>query len=214
MKKTIAILLLTCVIPFTFMNAQSKSDDRVQVMISTDKGDILIALYDETPLHRDNFVKLVKEGYYNGSIFHRVIQNFMIQGGGGATGTEDPGYTVPAEIVPQYFHKRGSLCAARMGDQVNPKKASSGSQFYIVDGRKFSAAELDAFAARSKNAWTDEQKKVYVEKGGAPHLDGDYTIFGEVLSGMDVVDAIAAVQTGGGNKPLKDIKMTMKIVTE
>jgi cyclophilin family peptidyl-prolyl cis-trans isomerase len=196
------------------MNAQTQSDDRVQVMISTDKGDILIALYDETPLHRDNFVKLVKEGYYDGSIFHRVIQNFMIQGGGGATGTEDPGYTVPAEILPQYFHKRGSLCAARMPDQINPKKASSGSQFYIVDGRKFSGAELDAFASRSNKSWNDAQKKAYVEEGGAPHLDGDYTIFGEVLSGMDVVDDIAGVQTGGANKPLKDIKMTMKIVKE
>lgn len=211
MKKSIASLLLLCLLPIMEMNAQEKTDKRVEVTITTDMGEIVIALYNETPLHRDNFIKLVKEGYYNGSIFHRVIKNFMIQGGGGATGTEDPGYTVPAEINPKFYHKRGVLCAARMGDQVNPKKASSGSQFYIVDGKKFSEAELAAFEARSNKTWTAEQKKVYAEEGGAPHLDGDYTIYGEVVSGMDVVDAIAAVQTGGANRPLKEIKMTMKI---
>lgn len=198
--------------PIVVMNAQESNDNRVKVLIQTDKGDITIALYNETPQHRDNFVKLVKEGYYNGSIFHRVIQKFMIQGGGGSTGMEDPGYTVPAEFKPELYHKRGALCAARRPDQVNPKKASSGSQFYIVDGRKFSEAEMDALSARMNKSWTDEQKEVYANEGGAPTLDGDYTVFGEVVEGMDVVDAIAAVQTGNANRPLEDIKMTMKIL--
>ena len=212
MKKTIASLLLVCLIPLTMIQAQDKNDKRTRVLIQTDLGDITIELYNETPLHRDNFIKLVKEGYYNGSIFHRVIRQFMIQGGGGKTGNEDPGYTVPAEINPMFFHKRGALCAARMGDQVNPKKASSGSQFYIVDGRTYVAAEIEALASRAGKKTTEEQKKVYSSLGGAPHLDGDYTVYGEVVSGMDVVDKIAAVQTGSANRPLQEIKMTMKLL--
>ncbi|MBE0641053.1 MAG: peptidylprolyl isomerase [Bacteroidales bacterium] len=210
MKKTIASLILLCLIPLAMTQAQN--DKRTRVLIQTDLGDITVELYNETPLHRDNFIKLVREGYYNGSIFHRVIRQFMIQGGGGKTGNEDPGYTVPAEFNPVFYHKRGALCAARMGDQVNPKKASSGSQFYIVDGRSFAPAEIEALATRAGKKWTEEQKKAYATLGGAPHLDGDYTVYGEVVSGMDVVDKIAAVQTGGANRPLQDVKMSMTLL--
>lgn len=197
------------------VQSQEKSpEQRAKVLITTDMGEIEIELYNETPAHRDNFLKLTKEGYYQGSIFHRVINQFMIQGGGGTDGNSDPGYTVPAEILPQFFHHRGALCAARMPDQVNPKKASSGSQFYIVHGRTFSAAELDAYGTRTNKVYTASQKTEYTTKGGAPHLDGDYTVFGRVTRGMEVVDKIAVVQTGSSNKPVTDIKMSVKVLQE
>jgi cyclophilin family peptidyl-prolyl cis-trans isomerase len=189
-----------------------QTDKRTKVIISTEYGDITMALYNETPQHRDNFLKLVNEGWYNGSIFHRVIQGFMIQGGSGKDGRQDPGYTIPAEIVAKYYHKRGALAAARTGDQVNPERRSSGSQFYIVQGRVFSDQELNNLEMQTGRKLTTEQRKTYTTVGGAPHLDGAYTVFGEVISGMEVVDKIAAVQTGPGDKPLKDIKMTMRVV--
>ncbi|HOH99808.1 MAG TPA: peptidylprolyl isomerase [Bacteroidales bacterium] len=193
---------------------ENSSTKRAKVVIVTDMGEIEMELYNETPLHRDNFLKLAREGYYNGSIFHRVINQFMIQGGGGADGNSDPGYTVPAEIVPAFFHHRGALCAARMPDQVNPKKASSGSQFYIVHGRTFTDQELTAYGARTGKSWTEAQKAEYRTKGGAPHLDGDYTVYGRVTKGMEVVDKIAAVQTGDANRPIKEVKMTVRILQE
>jgi peptidyl-prolyl cis-trans isomerase B (cyclophilin B) len=166
-----------------FFAMELDAQKQTKVLIHTDYGDIKLALYNDTPKHRDNFIKLANEGFYNGSIFHRIIKDFMIQGGGAPAGKAEKDYRIPAEILPNHIHKKGALAAARMGDQVNPKKESSGSQFYIVQGIH-----------------------------GAPHLNGGYTVFGEVLEGLDVVDKIAAVQTGAMDKPVKDVKMTVKIV--
>ncbi|MFA5419681.1 MAG: peptidylprolyl isomerase [Bacteroidales bacterium] len=182
------------------------------VIIHTSMGDITAKLYNDTPQHRDNFIKLVKEGWYNGSPFHRVIKQFMIQGGGNKDGRQDPGYTVPAEIFPNHFHKKGALAAARMPDQVNVLKASSGSQFYIVEGQVVPPSTLQQFAARSGFSYTDDMKKAYETIGGTPHLDGAYTVFGEVVDGMDVIDKIAAVQTGTGDVPVVPVTMTIEIL--
>lgn len=212
MKK---IFILTAFV-FLQLNASAQKEEKKAaepvVLITTDLGDIKIKLYNETPVHRDNFLKLVTEGKYDNSIFHRVIQQFMIQGGGINGGTADIGGTLPAEIVPQYFHKRGALAAARMGDEANPEKRSSGSQFYIVQGRAFAEADLQRFAQSRNITFTPEQIKAYTTIGGAPHLDMGYTVFGEVIEGMDVVDKIAACEKGTGDKPVKDIKMKMKVV--
>jgi peptidyl-prolyl cis-trans isomerase B (cyclophilin B) len=184
----------------------------VKFVIHTDYGDIKGVLYSDTPQHRDNFVKLVNEGWYNGSIFHRVIENFMIQGGQNADGKQDPGYTVPAEIKPDHIHKKGALAAARMGDAVNPEKASSGSQFYIVQGQVYNDAMLDQMERRNGVHYTDEQRDAYKTVGGTPHLDGAYTVFGQVVDGFDVIDKIAAVKTGPGDRPVEDVKMTIEII--
>ncbi len=181
-------------------------------IIHTDYGDIKGVLYNDTPKHRDNFVKLVKEGWYDGSYFHRVIQDFMIQGGHNASGKVDPGYTVPAEIMPGHFHKKGALAAARMGDNVNPDRESSGSQFYIVQGQVFNDATLDMLEQRTGSTFTDEQRKAYTTDGGTPHLDGSYTVFGQVADGFDVIDKIAAVKTGQMDRPVEDVKMTIEII--
>lgn len=211
-KLLIAVTLLLTLNSVVMSQNQAKDQKDYVVVIHTDMGDITVKLYNETPLHRDNFIKLVNEGYYDGSIFHRVIKDFMIQGGGGKTGMEDPGYTIPAEFVSKYYHKKGALAAARKPDQVNPKKESSGSQFYIVQGRKFTAQELEMMGQRSGKKFTPEQIKDYGTIGGTPHLDGDYTVFGEVISGLDVVDKIAAVQTGQADRPVKEIKMRMSVL--
>ncbi len=247
------------------------------VVISTDKGDITLKLYDDTPKHRDNFLKLAAEGFFDSTLFHRVIQNFMIQGGDPDSknaiadtelGNGGPGYDIPAEITPAHFHKRGVLAAAREDDKINPKRLSSGSQFYIVQGKVFTSAELDKLEAEQNSLakqqifvnimdkpenlnlrnqffspdakkdtahfrflldtlnllidkeyaltnqfkLTEEQRKIYTTIGGTPHLDGKYTIFGEVITGMEVVDAIAAEKTDKNDRPLIDIPMTIKIV--
>jgi len=182
------------------------------VVIQTTMGDITAKLHNDTPLHRDNFIKLVQEGWYEGSPFHRVIENFMIQGGQNKNGKQDPGYTVPAEFRSNHFHKKGALSAARMGDQVNPEKASSGSQFYIVQGRVVDESYLNAVTAQTGHVFTDEQKQVYKTIGGTPHLDGGYTVFGEVLDGFDVIDKIATVKTGKGDVPVTPVTMTIEIL--
>lgn len=188
------------------------------VKISTPYGDMLVKLYNETPKHRDNFVKLVKEGYYNDLLFHRVISDFMIQGGdpdsrnakpGAMLGSGGPGYTIPAEFNTKFIHKKGALSAARQGDQVNPTKASSGSQFYIVQGRPASSSELGRGVT-----YTEEQKEIYRTLGGTPFLDQQYTVFGEVISGLEVIDKIAAVQKDNRDRPTTDIRMTMKMEEE
>lgn len=209
MKKFVVLTLLAS---FVFASVVFSQEKQVKVVISTEYGDMTAVLYNETPLHRDNFVKLVNEGWYEGSPFHRVINQFMIQGGQNADGRLDPGYKVPAEFVSKYFHKKGALSAARQGDQVNPEKASSGSQFYIVQGRVTSADQVSMMGSRSGFAYTDEQIEVYSTIGGTPHLDGSYTVFGEVIKGLEVVDKIAAVQTGAGDKPVKDVTMSIKIL--
>ena len=210
MKKLIALTLLLNVVFIS--NIFSQDDKQVKVLISTDYGDMTVVLYNETPQHRDNFVKLVNEGWYEGSPFHRIIKNFMIQGGQNADGRLDPGYKVPAEFVPGKFHKKGALAAARQGDNVNPEKASSGSQFYIVQGTVMSEQQVINFSKRSGINYTDEQIEAYTTVGGTPHLDGSYTVFGEVIDGMDVIDKIAAVKTDKGNKPVESVTMSMKII--
>jgi peptidyl-prolyl cis-trans isomerase B (cyclophilin B) len=202
---------LTLTLTFLIM-MELDAQKTTKVLIHTDMGDIKIALYNDTPKHRDNFVKLAKNGFYNGSIFHRVIKGFMVQGGGAPAGLPEMSDRVPAEFVPAHIHKKGALAAARQGDQVNPKKESSGSQFYIVQGSPVTAQQLDQFDQKRNVKYTPEQRKTYTTIGGTPFLDGDYTVFGEVIEGLDVIDKIAAVKTGGGDKPVKDIKMTVKVL--
>ena len=251
----------------------SITDGCTRVLINTSLGNIEIALYNNTPKHRDNFLKLVRDGYYNGVLFHRVIKDFMVHTGdpksknaapGDMLGAGDPGYTIEAEIVyPEYFHKRGALAAARTGDNVNPERRSSGSQFYIVTGRKYAPemmaqmehrmndqkrqqvfeslvaprrkevmkmrmagdtngldklqAELieltEQEVAKNPVKFTDAQINAYTTVGGAPHLDGQYTVFGEVTRGMDVVDKIECVETGRADRPVTDVTViSMKTV--
>lgn len=208
MKKGFFVLALALTIAIQAM-PQGKS---TKFIIHTDYGDIKGYLFNDTPQHRDNFVKLINEGWYDGSNFHRVIINFMIQGGQSANGKRDPGYTVPAEIVPTHFHKKGALAAARLSDQVNPNKESSGSQFYIVQGQVYNEPTLNNMAQQSGKVFSDEQKKAYTSVGGTPHLDGEYTVFGQIADGYDVIDKIALVKTGQGNCPVEDVKFTIEII--
>jgi cyclophilin family peptidyl-prolyl cis-trans isomerase len=208
MKRSI---FLTLTITFLFM-MELDAQKMTKVLIHTDMGDIKVELYNDTPKHRDNFVKLVNSGFYNGSVFHRVIKGFMIQGGGAPTGKAEITERIPAEILPNHFHKKGALAAARQGDQVNPKKESSGSQFYLVQGEKYTDAQLTQFEAQMGKKFTPEQRTAYTTIGGTPHLDGGYTVFGQVTEGIDIIDKIAAVQTAAGDKPVKEIKMTMKVL--
>lgn len=241
----------------------------MRVKIQTSLGDIVVRLYDETPVHRDNFVKLAKEGYYDGTLFHRVIKDFMIQGGdpnskgapaGKRLGTGGPDYTLEAEIKDGLFHKRGALAAARQGDEVNPERRSSGSQFYIVWGQVYKEGQLRQFSKqlkmqrmqeifnglaaehrdeiiqmrRERNRvalqelqdklaaeaetraaeyaeLTDEQLKIYSTMGGTPHLDGQYTVFGEVEEGLEVVEMIQNSATAGDDRPKDDITMNISV---
>ncbi|MBQ5992905.1 MAG: peptidylprolyl isomerase [Bacteroidales bacterium] len=194
----------------------NNTQEMTKVLLKTTLGDITIALYDDTPAHRDNFHKLVNDKFYDGVLFHRIIKGFMIQGGdpdsktakpGQRLGSGDVGYTIPAEFVPAHFHKRGAVCAARMGDNVNPQKASSGCQFYIVDGTVYDNDKLNMIAQRTGKTFSPEQVQAYTTIGGAPFLDGDYTVFGEVINGMEVVDKIASQQKDGADRPLEDIKI-------
>ena len=201
---------------------QKKGSDKVYyVKIETSYGDMVVKLYNETPLHRDNFIKLVKDGTYDGLIFHRVINQFMIQGGDPNSRTAKPGqmlgdgelgYTIPAEFVPGLFHKKGALAAARQGDEVNPQKASSSCQFYIVQGTTWDANRLKMVEQRMGKSFTAKEAEVYATLGGTPFLDGDYTVFGEVVEGMEVIDKIAAVQCGPMDRPIEDVKMKMSII--
>lgn len=263
--------LFACLTAFSMLlsscngKQESGSNKNTTLLIETDLGNMKAILYDDTPQHRDNIIMLVKKGYYDGQLFHRVIKDFMVQTGdpksknaekGEHLGDGGPGYTIPAEIVfPKHFHKKGALCAARMGDDVNPEKSSSGSQFYIVTGSmqndytldvlvmtrmklkkeevfgKLVRANKDAFvklsAALDSTAikvlqdsligltekelekypfeMTLEQKKAYCSVGGSPHLDGNYTVFGEIIEGLDVLDKIQQVETSEFDRPVKDI---------
>ncbi len=191
------------------------------VEIETPYGTMTAKLYNGTPRHRANFIKLAKQGYYDNLLWHRVIQGFMIQGGDPESreaaadaqlGQGGPGYTVPAEIDPRYIHKKGALSAARLGDQVNPNRASSGSQFYIVQGREQTDKTLRGFDQRLN--YSGPQKETYYNVGGTPMLDGQYTVFGEVIDGLDIIDKIAAVQTGPRDRPVKDVWMKVRVLDE
>ena len=221
MKKLFAICLLVAGL-MTSVHLQAQ-DVETLVQIDTDMGKIKVKLFNDTPQHRDNFIKNVKEKRYDGLLFHRVIKQFMIQGGDINSkdapieqhlGDGDPGYTIPAEIIyPKYFHKRGMLCAARTSDEENPERASSGTQFYIVTGKFYTEMELDKMEKNDNKTFTPEERQAYMLEGGTPHLDNKYTVFGEVVSGMKVVDKIQFVETNESDRPLKNIKIkTMTIV--
>jgi len=223
--KYLIVALLNCLIAFSAIAQKDstikKKDRKRDVQIQTTMGDIIIRLSDSTPLHRDNFLMLVKVGYYDSLLFHRVIQNFMIQGGDPNSkraaasvplGNGGPGYTVPAEFRTTLFHRKGVIAAARMGDNVNPQKASSGSQFYIVQGKVFTDAGLDSVETFRMNGRKipRAQREVYKTIGGTPHLDQGYTVYGEVVKGLDVIDKIAAVQTSKAqdrDRPLQDVRI-------
>lgn len=218
----LACLLLSGFLVFAQQDVKIKKKDRKKdIEMVTSQGTMILRLSDSTPLHRDNFIRLVKSGYYNNVLFHRVIKNFMIQAGdpgsrgavaGIPLGNGGPGYTVPAEFRPSLFHKKGALAAARMGDDVNPEKASSGSQFYIVQGKVFTDGGLDTLEnTRLKGIKLPlAHREVYKSLGGTPHLDQNYTVFGELVSGMDVLDSIATTETSkttDRDRPLADIKI-------
>ena len=255
-------------------NQKNNMEKRTQVKLETTQGDIVVALYNETPKHRDNFIKLAKEGVYDSTLFHRVIKQFMIQAGDpdsktandtASLGSGDVGYTIPAEFVPKFFHRKGALAAARMGDDVNPNRESSGCQFYIVTGRKFREAQLLDMAAQKNNQrvetifnelarkhmkeiyklrkandedallelqdsleaqayamakeeepfmFTPEQIAAYSTIGGAPHLDGAYTVFGQVLEGMETVEKIEVTKTGKADRPVENVRILKATVIE
>lgn len=221
-------LLMLLALGFSLSAVQAQEDAaRPRVKMSTSLGDIVVELYNETPQHRDNFLKLAGEGFYDGTLFHRVISGFMAQGGdpkskdaapGARLGTGGPGYTVEAEIDPAFVHVKGALAAARQGDQVNPNRRSSGSQFYIVQGRDVSLQMLQNIVNSRRNSpdqplsYTPDQMAAYQELGGTPHLDMQYTVFGQVIEGLEVVDAICAVQTDRSNRPSEDVTVTMEIL--
>lgn len=278
-KKLSLVLIVFIISSFTIPNQKSspKKEKTRFVLIETIYGNMKIQLYNETPLHRDNFLKLVNEKYYDSLIFHRVIKDFMIQGGdpqskgaakGKMLGNGGPGYTIDAEIRPNLFHKKGALAAAREGDQVNPEKKSSGSQFYIVQGTTFTEDQLHQmedkinfpkrrelvmnYIEQPENAairyrldslqrtrnlmalnmayneiaeslneeynkldlfkYTPEQIQAYTTIGGTPHLDQNYTVFGEVVEGLNVIDSIATVETDKNDRPLKDVIIKIKVV--
>ncbi|RZJ80944.1 MAG: peptidylprolyl isomerase [Flavobacterium sp.] len=214
MKKLLTLFLSVC-----FVASFAAKPKNQYVKITTSKGEVIIKLYNETPLHRDNFLKLAKEGFYNGTIFHRVIKDFMIQGGDSDSKNATPEaslgsgglkYTVPAEFREGLFHKKGVLAAAR---DNNPEKASSSSQFYIVQGKVLTDSALNAIETnRLKHKIPDYQREVYKTLGGVPHLDRNYTVYGEVVKGLEMVDNIAAMPTGNANRPKEDVKMTVTVL--
>ena len=186
------------------------------LVLETDMGNITIRLFNETPEYRDNFIRLAKEHFYDSLLIHRVIKNFGIQTGaadtryakkGDVVGYKGPGYTIPSHIVPGLFHKRGMIGSPRKPDTENERRRSDGSQFYIVSGRKYFDSELDDIEKENNYKFSNEQRQAYKTVGGAPHLDGTYTVFGEVISGMDVVDKIVQVETDRDWRPLEDIRL-------
>ncbi|MBE6273181.1 MAG: peptidylprolyl isomerase [Bacteroides sp.] len=278
MKTNNLLILAALIMVFTACGAGSKKstdmEKRTQVKIETTMGEIIVELYNETPKHRDNFIKLAKGGVYDSTLFHRVIRQFMIQAGDPESknaadtaqlGSGDVGYTIPAEFVPKFYHKKGALAAARMGDDVNPERASSGCQFYIVTGRKFRESQLLDMAGQKNNArmdtlfnqlarkhmkeiyklrkandqdgllelqdsleaqayalykeeepfmFTPEQVTSYTTIGGAPHLDGSYTVFGQVVSGMETVEKIEGTKTGKADRPVENVRILKATVLE
>ncbi len=210
---------LSCLLFVTLLLSSCGEKTR-RVEIQTEFGNMEVILFNSTPNHRDNFIKLAEQGFYDDLLFHRVIKNFMVQGGdpnskdapaGQALGSGGPGYKIDAEIGEKHF--KGRLSAARQGDAVNPQKQSSGSQFYIVQGAPVSNAQLQSFINRKGTTYTQEDFNIYDQVGGTPHLDDDYTVFGQVVDeDLHVIDKIAAVQTNGSDRPLKDIKMKVVVL--
>lgn len=221
MKKNLRKISMLLCSMFLVSIVWAKVPEYHYVWIATDKGECLLRLYNETPKHRDNFVQLVKDGYYEGLMFHRVIHHFMVQGGDPnsryaaqkqALGEGGPDYKIPAEIHEGIIHKKGTIGAAR---DDNPAKLSSASQFYLVQGRVFTHAGLDSleeFRLKEKK-FTAKQREAYTTIGGAPHLDGNYTVFGELLQGLEIIDQIASVETDERDRPITDIRMSMKLLT-
>lgn len=265
----ISILLISCGSGTGKKSADEPHNRDSKLIIETDFGNMEVILYDKTPLHRDNFLKLVSEKFYDELLFHRVIENFMIQGGDPDSknasqeeilGSGGPGYTIPAEFNEDIFHKKGAIAAARLGDNQNPEKESSGSQFYIVHGTVFTDEQLDRIESQTNNTklqnffseifekeeneyiergeepdynliyeqarekaknkfsetdpfrFSEKARETYKTKGGSPHLDGSYTVFGEVVNGIDVIDKIASVPVDSNDRPLEDIHMNIKFV--
>lgn len=219
--KFLSICIITL---FSFMGCSnggaggSGNQTGKMVLISTSMGDVKVKLYDETPKHRDNFLKIIEDGTLEGTLFHRVIPNFMIQGGdpnskdaapGQRLGTGSLGYRVDAEFNTNFIHKKGALAAAR---DNNPEKASSSCQFYLVTGKVSTDAELDQLEQRKGFKYTPEQREIYKTVGGTAFLDQDYTVFGEIVEGLDIIDKIGAVKCDGANRPNEDVKMSVKIV--
>ncbi len=223
MKPLLFLLAITIsVVGFSQQDVKLKNKDRKRdIQLLTTEGTIILRLSDSTPLHRDNFLRLVKSHYLDSMLFHRVIKGFMIQSGDPASiraephqrlGNGGPSYTLPAEINPVLFHKRGALAAAREGDAKNPERSSSGSQFYIVSGRTFTNHEMDSIETvrLQGRKISAERREYYKTIGGTPQLDGNYTVFGEVVLGMDIVDKIAVTQTSSGpdaDRPLQDVRI-------
>lgn len=224
MTKRFIYLIVIILMVMNFQVAEAQDEKETLVLIETDMGKIKVKLYNDTPLHRDNFIKNVQEHLYDGLLFHRVIRQFMVQAGDIHSkdapadkhlGDGDPDYTIPAEIVyPKHYHKAGALCAARTADEVNPKRESSASQFYIVTGKFFTSMELDKMEKEKGMKFTDEERHSYMLEGGRPDLDGQYTVFGEVVDGLKSIFKIQMVETNSeDDRPLKNIKIkTMKIV--
>lgn len=215
---SIVVTLLLSMSSYVFAETNEQTEKEPMkdpiVKMHTNYGDITLKLYNNTPEHRDNFLKLVEECFFDSTLFHRVIAGFMIQGGDPGSknagknshlGAGGPGYTVPAEFRKELIHKKGALAAARQGDQFNPQKRSSGSQFYIVVGRKWTADEMDMIEQQKGFKYTDEQRETYMTLGGYPFLDREYTVYGEVIDGLDVVDTISVADTNPADRPLEDI---------
>ncbi|MBP9881848.1 MAG: peptidylprolyl isomerase [Chitinophagales bacterium] len=207
---------LLLLIPVLLLVSFKPKEKRHTIEITTDYGIIKLMLYNETPLHRDNMLKLVNEKFYDSTLFHRVIRDFMIQGGDpdskkaapdAMLGSGDIGYTIQAEFRPELVHKKGALAAARNN---NPEKRSSGCQFYIVEGKTLTDSELDNIEKRTGTKYTPEQREAYKTIGGTPFLDQSYTVYGEVYEGLNVIDSISQVATAPGDRPLKDVRMFMK----
>lgn len=221
------LLLLSLAFLAVVPSSSRKKEKRSVVRLETSMGPIRIALLDDAPVHRDNFLKLTEEGFYDGLLFHRVIRDFMVQTGdsssrnarpGQPLGDGDVGYTLPAEILlPYYYHLRGAVAAAREGDDVNPEMRSSGSQFYIVWGRSWAPKSIkdqrNALAEKGIEM-TVEMRDAYEQYGGSPHLDGQYTVFGEVLEGMDVVRRMQQVATDSLDRPLEDVRIERAVVEQ
>jgi len=221
MKKLMLIGVFILGLILTVGCQENEIKTGVTITISTSLGDLVVLLYDETPLHQENMLSLIEEGYYDGQLFHRVIENFMIQGGdphsidaerGQRLGTGGPGYTIEAEISKKLYHKKGALAAARQGDGVNPEQRSSGSQFYIVKGQVFTVEQLDSMRKSGRiKSLNKEQIEIYTTVGGTPHLDGAYTVFGEVVEGLEIVDQITYEPTDSYDRPLQNITYEITI---